>query len=65
MRLHLFFLKENKKAIIKLTIAERRNGTEEPNLSHKIPVVKEPNITAKLDIIVNKPIAGTSLFVGN
>ena len=42
---------------MKLTTAETRNGTEEPNLSHKIPVKKDPSITEKLESIVSKPIA--------
>ena len=45
-----------KNAIIKLIIAEMRKGTEAPNLSHKIPAVKEPSITAKLESIVNNPM---------
>ena len=38
-------------------IDEIRKGTDEPNLSHNTPVKKEPNIKAKLDNIVNRPIA--------
>ena len=43
--------------ITRLNDAEIRNGTDEPNLSHKTPVKNEPSIIAKLDSIVSKPIA--------
>ena len=43
--------------IIKLITAEIINGICEPNLSHKTPVKNEPNIIAKLESIVSKPIA--------
>lgn len=46
-----------KNAMIKLTEADIRNGIDEPNLSHKTPVRKEPIIIAKLESIVSKPIA--------
>ena len=43
--------------MMKLTTAESKNGTEEPNRSHKIPVKKDPSIIEKLESIVSNPIA--------
>lgn len=43
--------------MIKLIIAESKNGIIEPNLSHKTPVKNEPSIIAKLESIVSNPIA--------
>ena len=54
---YLSFRIKSISTIIKETTDEIRNGTCDPKLSHKTPVKKEPNITAKLDSAVSKPIA--------
>ena len=51
-------------AIIKLIIAEIRNGICEPNLSHRIPVKKEPSMIEKLESIVSNPIAEPRCSLG-
>ena len=38
-------------------MAEITNGTEDPNISHKTPVKKDPSIIEKLDSIVKRPMA--------
>lgn len=43
--------------IIKLTTAEDKKGTDEPNSSHNNPAVNEPTIIAIPDSIVSNPIA--------
>jgi hypothetical protein len=50
--------------ITKLTIADNKNGTVEPNSSHKNPAVNEPSIIAKLESIVSNPIADPRLSSG-
>ena len=57
LKISSFFKYIKIKATKQLTIEEIRKGTEEPNLSHKTPVKKEPNINAKLESIVRSPIA--------
>ena len=50
--------------ITKLTIADIKKGTVDPNLSHKNPAVNEPTIIAKLESIVSSPIAEPRLSSG-
>ena len=54
---HYFLITKIITPIIKLTIADSKNGTVEPNSSHKNPAVNEPSIIAKPESIVNNPIA--------
>ena len=44
-------------AIKRLIIEEIKKGRKDPNLSHKNPVIKEPDINARLVVIVKIPIA--------
>jgi hypothetical protein len=60
----LLNLKKIRNEIIKLIVAEIKNGTEEPNISHKTPVKNDPSIIAKLDSIVSNPIAEPRCSLG-